>query len=187
MELDCVLLGLIKMHKGLTGYELKQIMQESTGYLISASLSHIYPSLRKLHESGLVSFQDLPIKNSLAKKIYFITPIGEQVLHEWLCKPIEENELNFKPFYLKMAFSPLMSKGTILEHIDREIKHLELIHRERERDIKVEVDFINHEEYDLEKAELLWNGLSRMMCTAYASQLSWLIEWRQTIEQKIFK
>ena len=58
MELEYVLLGLIRLHQGVTGYELNRIIKESTGYLLSASLSHIYPTLkRKLHERGLVSYR----------------------------------------------------------------------------------------------------------------------------------
>ena len=185
MELECVLLGLISMHQGATGYDLNRMMRESTGYLISAPLSQIYPSLKKLHAGGLVSFQNLPIKNRLAKKFYNITPAGEQALQEWLCKPVEENALDVKPFYLKMAFSPLMNKQTILDHIDREINRIELVHREREREIYVEVDYLDREKYDLEKAGMLWNGIRQMMIRTYASQLTWLKEWRQMIDQKM--
>jgi DNA-binding PadR family transcriptional regulator len=172
------------MHRELTGYDLNRIMQVSTGYLISASLSHIYPSLKKLHERGLVSYQDLPIKNRLAKKIYRITPAGEQALQEWLCSPVEEKVLDAKPFYLKMSFSPLMSKQTILNHVDNEIRRLEKFH-ENERDIKIEVDFLDKSKYDLEKAEILWSGINQISIKTDAMRLSWLREWRQNIEQNV--
>jgi DNA-binding PadR family transcriptional regulator len=185
MELECVLLGLIIMHQGVTGYELNRIIQDSTGYLISTSLSHIYPSLKKLHDRGLVTFQDLPIKNRLSKKIYHITPSGERALHEWLTKPVEEKALDAKPFYLKMAFSPLMTKQTILEHIDREIDRLEGYHLEKERDIRIEVDYLDKSKYDLKKAEILWGGINQVSTKIDAMRLAWLKDWRQKIELEI--
>jgi DNA-binding PadR family transcriptional regulator len=187
MELEFVLLGLISMHMGVTGYELNRIMRESTGYLVTASLSHIYPSLNRLHERGLVSFHDLPIKNRLAKKVYQITPAGQQALQEWLCEPIEENALDFKPFCLKMSFSVLMAKSTILDHIDREIHRLEQNHMEKERGIQVEVDYLNKEGVDRLKAELLWGGINQVLVQTTALHLAWLKEWRHSIEQGLIE
>ncbi|MCX6054324.1 MAG: PadR family transcriptional regulator [Chloroflexi bacterium] len=184
MELECVLLGLISMHQGVTGYELNRIIQDSTGYLISTSLSHIYPSLKKLHDRGFVTFQDLPIKNRLSKKVYNITLVGEQALQEWLVKPVDEKVLDPKPFYLKMAFSPLMTRQTILDHIDREINRLEH-YREMERDIKVEVDYLDKSKYDTKKAELLWTGINQVSKNIDSLRLAWLKEWRIKIELEI--
>ena len=48
MDLEYVLLGLIRLHQGVTGNELNRIIKVSTGYLMSASLSQIDPMLRKL-------------------------------------------------------------------------------------------------------------------------------------------
>mgnify|MGYP001767739707 CR=1 FL=1 len=185
MELEAVLLGLISMHGEVSGYDLNRIMRESTGYLISASLSHIYPSLKKLHDRGLVTFKDLHIKNRLAKKIYSITPAGETELQAWLREPVAENPLDFKPFLLKMAFSPLMDKANILEHIDREIERFETYHREFERDIRVEVEYLDKKKFDVEKASLLWDGINRIGIRMDAERLAWLKEWRSTIVHKI--
>jgi PadR family transcriptional regulator, regulatory protein AphA len=80
MELACVLLGLICLHQGVTGYELNRIIEESTGYLLSTSLSRIYPVLRRLYEEGRVSYQNIPLKNRPSKKVYLITPQGEASL-----------------------------------------------------------------------------------------------------------
>ena len=151
MELENVLLGLISMHQGVTGYELNRIMRESTGYLVSASLSHIYPSLRKMTEEGLLIYKALPQKNRPDKKVYQITIAGEKILQKWLRKPIPDNPLDFKPFLLKMAFSPLMPKETILEHVGREIERLERNHREKERDIRLEVEYLDTAKYDQKK------------------------------------
>lgn len=184
MELECVLLGLISMHPGVTGYELNRIMRESTGYLV-ASLSHIYPALRRLHERGLVKFDDMPIKNRLAKKMYNITPAGEIALREWLAQPVEARELDVRPFLLKMAFSPLMNKETILAHMDREISRLEGYHLNLERGIDVEVAYLDKTKVDPARAGLLWSGLNRISVRADVERLAWLKEWRAELARDL--
>lgn len=185
MELENVLLGLISMHQGVTGYELNRIMSKSTGYLVSVSLSHIYPSLRKLTNEGLLTYKALPQKNRPDKKVYQITPVGEKHLRKWLGKPIPDNPLDFKPFLLKMAFAPLMDKETILDHVNREIERLERNHLEKERDIHLEVDYLDTSKYDQEKAEILWGGINQISIETEALHLAWLKEWREKIEQGI--
>lgn len=185
MELEYVLLGLISLHQGATGYELNRITRESTGYLMSASLSHIYPSLRKLHEQGLVSYTDHPIKNRPAKKVYQITPSGELALQEWLRKPVEESNLDFKPFCLKMAFSPLMTKKIILEHIDREISRLERLHQEKDHGNRIVLEYLNKSRYDQYRAELLWAGIRQVLLQTDDLHLAWLKEWRLSLEQNL--
>lgn len=184
MELECVLLGLISLRPGVTGYELNSIMKESTGYLV-ASLSHIYPALRRLHERGLLTFADVPIKNRLAKKMYTITPAGEMVLRDWLAEPVEARELDIRPFLLKMAFSPLMDKATILDHMDREIARLEHYHLEVERGIDVEIDYLDKTNIDPARAGLLWFGLNRITTRAEVERLVHLKEWRAELERDL--
>jgi DNA-binding PadR family transcriptional regulator len=187
MELDCVLLGLIRLHPDVTGYELNRIISESTGYLMSASLSHIYPSLRKLHEKGLVEFIDKPIKNRLAKKIYRITPAGEQSLQDWLQTPIEYNDIDFRPFMLRMSFSPLMSIETILEHIDREIERRDHTLQTFDRGNSVEMSFIDRAFVDPAKAEFLWKEIYEVAIQTSRLRLEWLKKWRQEIRDELLK
>jgi PadR family transcriptional regulator, regulatory protein AphA len=182
LELDNVLLGLIRLHQGVTGYELNRITRESTGYLLSASLSHIYPALRRLHERGLVTYRGIPLTNRPEKKVYQITPAGDEALQSWLEAPIETS-LDFKPFCLKMAFSPLMKKTTILKHIDREIIQREAMSRERERGIHVEVDYMDKKKFNHRRAEVLWDGIFQIHTRTEDLRITWLKEWRQSVEQ----
>jgi DNA-binding PadR family transcriptional regulator len=182
MELDCVLLGLIRLHQDVSGYELNRILRESTGYLMSASLSHIYPALRKLHEQGLVAYIDQPIKNRPARKIYHITPEGEQALQEWLRTPIEESDIDFRPFMLRMAFSPLMSKETILEHIEREIARRERMLAVNDRGNRLEMDYLDRSSIDPDRAEVLWRGIYQVGIQTSQLRLAWLKQWRGEIE-----
>jgi DNA-binding PadR family transcriptional regulator len=182
MDLEYVLLGLIRLHQGVTGYELNRMIKVSTGYLMSASLSHIYPTLRKLYDHGLVTYRDIPLTNRPDKKVYKITAAGDEKLQAWLEGSVESN-LDIKPFCLKMAFSPLMTKETILRHINEEIAFRERLRQERERGIRVEVDYLDREKMDLSRAEVLWNGIFQLLVKTDDLQTDWLKEWRQSVEQ----
>ena len=186
MEFENILLGLIRLHQGVTGYELNRIIRESTGYLMSASLSHIYPSLKRLHEKGLVTYIDSPMKNRPTKKIYHITQAGDEALQAWLEAPVEAN-LDFRPFCLKMAFSPLMRKETILQHIDREITCREKLREAREPGIQVEVDYLDKERFNRPRAEILWESLYQVQFQTEALRVAWLKEWRKKIELEIME
>jgi DNA-binding PadR family transcriptional regulator len=184
VDLEFALLGLIRLHQGVTGYELNRIIKESTGYLLSASLSHIYPTLRKLHQRGLVSYSDIPMKNRPNKKIYMITDAGDRELQVWLEAPVESG-LDFKAFVLKMAFSPLMRKQTILQHIDREITYRERLRQQREPGIQVEVDYLDKQRFNRPRAEILWAGLYQVQFQTEALRVAWLKEWRQALEKTL--
>jgi DNA-binding PadR family transcriptional regulator len=184
LDLEFALLGLLRLHQGVTGYELNRIIKESTGYMLSASLSHIYPTLRKLHDRGLVSYNDIPMKNRPNKKVYLITAAGDTILQTWLEASIESG-LDFKAFCLKMAFSPLMSRETILAHIDREIAYRAGMGHQREPGIQVEVDYLDKVKFNRPRAELLWDGLYQVQLQTEVLRLAWLKEWRKQVEENL--
>lgn len=184
MELEFALLGLIRLHEGVTGYELNQIIKKSTGFLISTSLSRIYPALKKLHEKGLVSFNDIPLKNRPTKKVYNITPTGDAALQAWLREPVK-CDLDFKPFFLKMAFSPLMDKEIILAHVDREIACREGLRSQHEPGVQMEIDYLDKIEFNRNRAELLWGGLYQLNLQAEVTRIARLKELRQVLERNL--
>jgi hypothetical protein len=94
-----------------------------------------------------------------------------------------ESDLDIKPFCLKMSFSPLMPKETILRHIDQEIAKREKQRQERERGIRVEVDYLDKDQINLSRAELLWNGIFQLLVQTDDLQTAWLKGWRQSVEQ----
>ena len=184
MSLECVLLGLIHLHPGASGYDLNQIMNERTEYFISNSLSHIYPALKKLYKKGLVSYEVVPIKNRPGKKLYTITEAGEADFQEWLREPID-SRLDMNSFFLKVSFSPLMDKDTILDHIDREIDYRNNLARRRDEDFSTEIDFLDTSKINLEKTNLLWQSVSQVHTRIEDLRLDWLHEFRLLVEKDI--
>lgn len=104
-KLENVLLGLINMHDGVSGYELKKIISISTSYFFKASFSQIYPALARLTEYGLVTFVE-PEESGHQKKRYSLTDDGRLALQQWLREPIEYafSEASIWELILKLSF-----------------------------------------------------------------------------------
>jgi DNA-binding PadR family transcriptional regulator len=101
-----VILGLICLHPGVTGYELRAIIERSTGYFYSASLSQIYPVLKTLLVEDLVIVEEAGQEGGRVRKHYSSTEKGHRVHQEWLASPVEfENSLSdFRTFLLRYTF-----------------------------------------------------------------------------------
>ncbi len=175
METDLVLLALIKTHKKITGYELNNNMCDSNRYFLSVSLAYIYPTLKKLHQRGLVTFTTVPMTNRPDKKLYEITPTGEEVLRQWLKKPIEP-DMYFSAFLLKMQFAPLMEKSTVLDHIDREIARLQA----KISDLGQLPNCINSGKIDQPMGEVLLD-ISNLLTGTSELRIAWLTKWRERV------
>ncbi len=72
-----------------TGYAVKAEIERSTRLFWGASVGGIYPELRRLSESGLVSVCDDP-RGETRRHRYAVTDAGRTTLHDWLCSEDEE-------------------------------------------------------------------------------------------------
>jgi PadR family transcriptional regulator AphA len=82
-----VLLGMLR--KGpKSGYEIKAKADVSTRFFWAISYGQIYPELKRLERAGLIEGEADP-GSGRQRRVYSITPPGEQALHEWLTQPGE--------------------------------------------------------------------------------------------------
>ncbi|HOO72904.1 MAG TPA: PadR family transcriptional regulator [Spirochaetota bacterium] len=79
---DKIVLGFL-MKKRMTGYEIKATMGRSTNFFYNTSFGNIYPTLKKLEQSGLV-LCDEEVKNGKLNKSYSITTSGRKIFLQWL-------------------------------------------------------------------------------------------------------
>jgi DNA-binding PadR family transcriptional regulator len=100
------LLGLLSLGP-LTGYQMRQLMQESTANFWRESFGRIYPALQQMQEAGLVEVDDTSsaaprATGPRARKVYRMTAAGEARLQAWLGIPPRRqgarNELLLKLF-----------------------------------------------------------------------------------------
>jgi DNA-binding PadR family transcriptional regulator len=80
------LLGLL-MSNPKHGYELHQEFNRELGRVWQIGLSQLYAQLKQLEEAGLVTAQTEPQPNRPPRKVFRLTPEGEQVFLDWVHQP----------------------------------------------------------------------------------------------------
>ncbi len=83
MSLKFAVLGLLDQRPHY-GYEIKQRFESSLGDIWSISYGQLYPTLRRLLESGHISKRVEPGKKAAEKNVYSITGKGHEFFQSWL-------------------------------------------------------------------------------------------------------
>jgi len=101
-----IILGTLTI-KNCSGYDIKQMIDENTGYFWQESNGQLYPTLKKLEEWKLIERVEEE-RSGREKKVYAITSEGRRVFQNWL----EEDEYAHSirdEFLLKLTFGPNLS------------------------------------------------------------------------------
>lgn len=125
MKLRDLLLGLIELHPGATGYELKRIIEDSTGYFVNASLGQIYPALKELTGGGAVVFETDMSDGGRDRKRYTVTEEGRRQLLVSLrhVEPLPRSMAAFRQFLLHMTFIGHLDDEEIDSYIRTQLEH----------------------------------------------------------------
>lgn len=124
--LKYILLGFI-WQKPSTGYELKQILDNSTGYFWHAYHSQIYTTLRKLEEDGLITTHIENGSDHLTRRVCRITPAGRQDLLAWLNDPLMEITKMKEDLLVRIFFSGIRS----IPEVEAELRLQRKLHEQR--------------------------------------------------------
>ena len=87
---DKIILGILQ-YQGMTSYDVKKAIENSTAFFYNASMGSIHPALKKLEAAGSLTATSV-VENGRAKKIYSITDKGREVFANWLSEglPLEK-------------------------------------------------------------------------------------------------
>lgn len=184
-ELENTLLALLALHPYASGYELHHVIEESTGHMLSASFSQIYPALKKLHDAGLVEYDLEPIKNRPGKKRYALTDAGQAELQAWLASPVDFAH-GFNPLDLRIPFIPLMPKARALALLDSAIAEIEAEladPRGNGRD-PLSYGFVDESSVDMEKLDYVWQSAAQRFHASRIARLEWLHNLRAGIVER---
>jgi PadR family transcriptional regulator AphA len=77
-----VILGMLAFGKN-TGYDIKQFVDKTTRHFWAASYGQIYPELKRLEGSGLITGREEPT-GGRPRTVYELTETGRQALNRWL-------------------------------------------------------------------------------------------------------
>jgi DNA-binding PadR family transcriptional regulator len=102
----------------MTGYEMRQMMEQSTANFWSESFGQIYPALKQMLAQGLVELHANAegVKGAKDRKVYRITEAGRERLRAWLEVPARP-QVNRNELLLKVFFGDLAEPGVIAAQV----------------------------------------------------------------------
>ncbi|EQB38533.1 MULTISPECIES: PadR family transcriptional regulator [Virgibacillus] len=88
-----------------TGYEIKQLIDQSLNHFWKISYGQIYPTLKKLVQAGLATVETTAQDGKPDRKEYFLTAKGKEALQTWLEQPMKQIPTERNEVILKLFFS----------------------------------------------------------------------------------
>ncbi len=177
------LLGFLK-YQPMTGYELKQTMDKSTGHFWQAKQSQIYTTLKKMEKEGRIISHPEPQEHRPDRRVYQITESGKTALREWLLQPVTTLDSTKQLLLLKLFFSGKLEKETILT----QLRLLRNLHGRQAELYKTEspdfIEEITALQPDLKQDAQLWEATRRFGELYEKMYIRWLDETIAMVEAK---
>jgi DNA-binding PadR family transcriptional regulator len=105
------------------GYELKALLEQTFGQAYpSPNIGQIYVTLQRLERDGLVASQDVVQATRPNKRVYELTPAGQEALAAWIEEPSEGPRIR-DDFFMKLVLSPLAGATDQMALINRQRRH----------------------------------------------------------------
>jgi DNA-binding PadR family transcriptional regulator len=130
MSLQHALLGVLDA-RPMSGYDLVQFFDSSTGWVWAAPQSQIYPTLRRMQRDELIVGDDEPRGPRLTRTVYSLTDSGRAELRSWLATPHEPAPAR-DPFLLQAVNFEMIEPAQARAVLDEFIEEQERIAREAE-------------------------------------------------------
>jgi DNA-binding PadR family transcriptional regulator len=111
-----ILLGFLN-YQPMTGYELKQTIDDSTSHFWHAYHSQIYTILRQMEQEKLVTSQFLKEEGQPDKRVYTITEEGKQALEDWLNQTLTEASPVKEELLVRLFFSAQREPQQVLTEL----------------------------------------------------------------------
>jgi len=112
--------------KPLSGYELKKRFGGSIVFFWKANHSQIYPELKRMEEAGLVVSSRVTHEWRPTKRVYAITPEGEQTLKAWLRQKPKIQAVKDEMILKTFAFNLVPG-----EEAEAQLTHHQQLHEQR--------------------------------------------------------
>jgi PadR family transcriptional regulator, regulatory protein AphA len=116
------------MNESLSGYEIGQVIKQSTNYFWQESDASIYPTLKLLLNEGMVSSKEAYV-GKRRKEIFTITGKGRESFLEWF-KMSPDQDVNREEFLLKLFFTTENTIEEMQHHCDQRLENLRETHVE---------------------------------------------------------
>jgi len=100
-----------------TGYDIKKLFESAFSHFQHASYGSIYPALRQLEDTGLVSSREEPGTGHPARKVFTPTPAGRQRFVETLMETPASEQLR-SDFLVLLFFAHLLPTDALAAKLD---------------------------------------------------------------------
>ncbi len=125
--LKFILLGFLD-YGPMTGYNLKQSIDNSTRFFWHAHHSQIYTTLRQMEKDGLVISKFKEEDDALRRRYYFLTDEGRKSLFDWLNSPMADVSQVKEDFLVRIFFSGKRDPQKVLDELyEQRRMHLEVL------------------------------------------------------------
>jgi len=180
--LPYILLGFLN-YSPQTGYELKQLMDKSTGHFWTAKQSQIYTTLKKMERQGWMTSRVETQKARPDRIIYKITRSGQNALENWVSNPIRELDPHKNAVLVKLFFSAQSGREVLLT----QLRLLQNLHQQEIQLYKNQARNVIRESAarrpKLNKDALLWEATRRFGELYEQMFLNWLDETITLVEK----
>ena len=177
MKLNDVLLGLVKLHPGASGYDLRRIIAQSTQYFMNAQLSQIYPALKQMTADGLMTFEEATTEGGRLSKRYYLSRSGEERYLEWLREPIDYTlSLNTQRiFLLKLTFIGSLPRHEQINYVQDALDYFRYEHDElMAGHIELENEYLSAELPERDSVLNLWQWEVKFILEREEGLIAWL-------------
>lgn len=182
MSLRHGILGLISF-RPLSGYDLKRAFDNSLKFFWSAKQSQIYRELSKLSDDGYVTYEVEHQDGRPEKKVYQITPLGEEAFRNWLNSFPDTTCTGSKDeFLLRIYFGSKISKDELIFQFTKYIKEgqssiemLEIIY-DNLKQAKGDAHY--------EKEKFYWLMTIRKGLLTYEASIKWALECIENLQEE---
>jgi DNA-binding PadR family transcriptional regulator len=116
--LELAVLGLLK-ERPMHGYQLSRELGDSLGGLWRVSYGSLYPTLRRLESDAAIESEAGDVRGARRKKVYRITPKGEQVFLELLQETPQDTQTEDARFRMRLAFFRYLPPETRIRLLER--------------------------------------------------------------------
>jgi len=116
--LELAVLGLLK-ERPMHGYQLSRELTESPGGLWRVSYGTLYPTLRRLEKDDAIVSEPGDQRGARRKKVFRITPKGEQLFLELLQETPHDTQSEDARFRMRIAFFRYLPPETRVRLLER--------------------------------------------------------------------
>lgn len=181
--LKYAVLGLLS-YQPMSGYHLKQSIDNTTSHFWHANLSQIYVVLKDLEKEGKMTSAIHPQEGRPDEKIYTITETGLNDLRAWLAEPLTKIEPVKDTLLLKIFFSAQIDKEHLLTtlRLQRSLYgQLKQSYNQSQREIQESIE----QNPSLRRDAVLWEVTRRSGELSVQFYAQWLDEAIATIETEL--